>query len=441
VATGVNQAKTPVATGVNQAKTPVATGVNQDKTPVANAPGSPSSTALLRQRIATELGRCLAHLHRAGVTHDDLHPGNLLIRFESEAIRFYLLDLHDLGLGRELSWSRSLANLAVFNRWFLMRCSRTDRLRFWEAYRRERGWDQRLSLRVEAATWRSNEQFWLSRDGRCLRDNRYFQIVRAPGISGFAVKEIDRGFLQSLVGNPDAPFESTQNQFLKNSRSSTVIELEMPTPQGPRAMIFKRFRLRSGTDLLANAFRTSPAVRSWQMGHGLLERGLPTARPWLVLHRKRWGLKAEGYLLCEKIEAATDLASFVEKGTLEDRRRLLERLARLIRKLHQVKLSHRDLKAANLLVQADGTLTFIDLVGVRVEGAISRRTRVQNLTRLNASFLNSKTVSHTDRLRFLLLYLNAGLHRDTDWRSWWRSISEATSAKVLRNQKRGRPLA
>ena len=67
--------------------------------------------------------------------------------------------------------------------------------------------------------------------------------------------------------------------------------------------------------------------------------------------------------------------------------------------------------------------------------------RVQNLTRLNASFVHGGALTRTDRLRFLRVYLEWGLHGRTGWKSWWREVEQATEAKIRRNQRSGRPLA
>src|SRR5207253_6802497 len=38
----------------------------------------------LRRRLAVELGRFMARMHDTGIVHNDLHPGNLLLRFDVE---------------------------------------------------------------------------------------------------------------------------------------------------------------------------------------------------------------------------------------------------------------------------------------------------------------------------------------------------------------------
>jgi hypothetical protein len=248
-----------------------------------------------------------------------------------------------------------------------------------------------------------------------------------------------------------------------------VIELDLVMQGVPRRLVYKRFRVTAWSDPLAALVRRPPALHSWVLGHGLGERGLPTPRPLAVLHRRRRGLPGEGYLLTEKVPAAVDLlryAADLQRRPAGERRRelreALDRLARLVRALHRRRLSHRDLKAANVLVQTSGVegqpagpplslfslpsdsfegLWLIDLVGVRRLGKLSKRRRVQNLARLHASFYRNSAVSRADKLRFLRTYLQWGLHGKAGWKAWWRAVARATEAKLARNRRNGRPLA
>jgi hypothetical protein len=283
------------------------------------------------------------------------------------------------------------------------------------------------------------------------------------------MRGIDPAWLDGFVRDPDAVFE--HSPLLKNSRSSTVAVTELLLDGVRMPVIVKRFRVTSRTDPWTALVRPTAALRSWVLGHGLLERGVPTARPLAVLHRRQTGLVREGYLVTEKIEPIQELNAYVRDlaGLPDARRRLvrqIERVGRAVRELHGRRLSHRDLKAANVLVtsvvaeetpagagrpfgtlsvaataKATTNLWFIDLVGVRLHDRLGRRRRIQNLARLNVSFVNEKTVSRTDRLRFLRTYLEWGIHGKNDWKTWWRQIAAATAAKVERNRRSGRVLA
>src|SRR5713101_151863 len=86
-------------------------------------------------RLARELGKFIAQVHEAGILHDDLHAGNILVRLgPDDRPRLFLIDLHAVKIGRTLSWKASQANLVMLSHWFMVHASRTDRLRFWHAY-------------------------------------------------------------------------------------------------------------------------------------------------------------------------------------------------------------------------------------------------------------------------------------------------------------------
>jgi tRNA A-37 threonylcarbamoyl transferase component Bud32 len=437
----------------------------------------------VRQRLATALGQLVARIHDAGVLHNDLHAANLLVRLgEHDQVALYVIDLNAVRIGAPLDWEASRRNLVMLNSWFVPRVSRSDRLRFWKAYfeARQLGIWQRgafgpklhaqLAQEIEKRTWRFNLRFWRRRDRRCLKINRYYQPVRGPGVVGHAVTELDQDELRQLLADPDAVLRLPGVRLLKDSVSSTVAELQMMVDGRLRSVIYKRFRVTSWTDPFTSLLRQPPALRSWVHGQGFRERGLPTARPLAFFHRSRHGLWYEGYLLTEKIEHAAELHQYLRDlealppaERLHRLHRQIGEVARTIRAMHRRRLSHRDLKAANILVRRwdapasapdeihpsavrnllhmpEGTVWLIDLVGVELFRRLKRRRRVQNLARLNASFHANSLLTRTDRLRFLRTYLNWGIHGRGNWKAWWRRIAQATRDKVQRNRRRGRPL-
>ena len=436
--------------------------------------------ARLRQLIARKLGAWVANAQEAGLWHGDFHAGNLLVRWaDGDQLELFLIDLSTVRLGQPLGLEASSHQLATFSHWFLLRCQRTDRLRFWLAYcqARSRDWRRRIGPDsrawrnhapvLESQCWHSNQRFWTDRDARCRENNRYYRQLRGPGIRGHAVRDLQATELNDLLDDPDGPFNQAGVKVLKDSPSSTVAELTLTVQGQPRPVIYKRFRVASRFDPLASLFRTSPAIRSWIHGQGFRERGLPTPRPLAVLERRRLGLGWEGYLLTEKTTDAQELNRHIDSllalPSAEGARALRglrDDLARLVRALHDRNYSHRDLKAANLLVVRSGTdqpaipgdfstlggflhllqprLVFIDLAGVTCPRRLSNARKQQNLARLHASFLNHPWATRGEKLRFLQTYLQFDLG---DWKTWWRAIDRATQVKVLRNQKSGRILA
>jgi tRNA A-37 threonylcarbamoyl transferase component Bud32 len=412
----------------------------------------------LRRRLAVALGEFVARLHDAGVVHDDFHAANLLVRLgRDDEPQLHVIDLHAVHLRRELPWPVCRENLVVLGRWFVIRASRADRCRFWQAYCQARfGFAGRvdatrrltreLARDLEERTWRSNLRFWRHRERRCLNDNRRFKRIDTATMRGHAVRDLCPGALAELLADPDAPFDRPGARLLKDSRSSTVTELTLPVDGVPRAVIYKRFRVTTRLDPWLALVRRTPAVRSWVQGHSLRDRCLPTPRPLAVFHRRRGPFRYEGYLLTEKVPEAVDLHGFVDRlGALPESerraalRQRIEDVARLVRELHRRQLSHRDLKAGNVLVTAT-RVWLIDLVGVHCPRKLPHARIVQNLARLNASFLRVPGITRTDKLRFLRIYLAWGLFGRYGWKRWWREVAEATEAKVRHNARTGRPL-
>jgi len=265
--------------------------------------------------------------------------------------------------------------------------------------------------------------------------------------TGHAVRDLDSGTLQRLLADPDAPFHQAAVKLLKDSRSSTVVEFAMPLAGVLRQVIYKRFQVKHWTDPWRSLLRRPPAVRSWIFGQGLRERLLPTARPLAVFLRRRGLLTYEAYLLTEKITDAVDLHGYLARLaslSVKERQALLrsriDQVAQLVRSLHERQLSHRDLKAANILL-TDGAAWLIDLVGVSRHRKLPHARRLQNLSRLHAGFHDNRTLTRTDKLRFLRTYLQWGLFGRQDWKGWWRAMETATQSKVARNARNGRPLA
>jgi tRNA A-37 threonylcarbamoyl transferase component Bud32 len=290
-------------------------------------------------------------------------------------------------------------------------------------------------------------------------------------VRGWAVRDLPAEFLYNLLENPDAPFashssrvhqgstESPQSSndaiLLKDSPTSTVVEMTLPGPDGPIPVVLKRVNVRSWITPIKNILRPSQVLRSWVNGHAFRDRRLSTPRPLAAFHRYRRGLPAEGYLLTEKVPGAiaidVAISSSFSAGGDSGREAGTERssiglarvsvaLARLLRAMHDRDVSHRDLKAANILLANGADPMLIDLVGVRTQVRLSDAQRAKELARLNASFLNSPYVNRTDRLRFLRAYLSAGEGLGVDWKNWWEMVCKATAVKAEKNRRRKRML-
>ena len=174
----------------------------------------------------------------------------------------------------------------------------------------------------------------------------------------------------------------------------------------PTQVIYKRFNRKKWLDPLLTLFRPSRAWRSWQAGQHLASRGIPTPQNLAFISRRRPFKKCAPILVLAArdlpdhrqgaerrrprdlhAQGASESSADVRRARI---RTLTVSLAELVRSLHDRSLSHRDLKASNILINVDSIegrnqLSVIDLVGVRLRHPIPVNRRVQNLARLCVS--------------------------------------------------------
>jgi tRNA A-37 threonylcarbamoyl transferase component Bud32 len=421
----------------------------------------------IRQRVAFELARLCARLHDSRFLHIDFHPGNILISLsESDEVEFAMIDLDALRRRRRLSWNMARSNLALLNHYFWTRSERSDRYRFLREYlslRAGEGPDlESFSRGIEQDTRTWAERLWRRWGRRCCGTNKYFKRYSHNHCWTIASRDVSRDLVRKLMQDPDAPFRDPETVLIKDSRTTTVAALVLEIGGQPTPVIYKRFNRKKWLDPIYAFFRRSRGFRAWQNGQHLTVRGVPTPRnlifisqsstlPRLLPHQFSTHV---AYLVTAKEEPATTLGEFVEcvlpHCSPGDQRRAIQAiipaLARLLRTLHERSLSHRDLKASNILIIGDPwatppSLSLIDLVGVALEHPITRHHQVQNLARLQLSLGRVVGRTRTDSLRFLRVYLPWGQTRTDAWKQLWREIDRAGVTKVERNLRNGRRLS
>ena len=425
----------------------------------------PATQARLRRKLTLSLARLCAEAHRAGVDHRDFHPGNLLVRWGGPSTaagpslpELFLIDLPSVRLSRGLSWRRASAGLVMLgSAWFTI-ASRTDCWRFWLAYLRERpelpladvrGAARRLARRIGQRRRRVAR----GRDRRSLAGNRDFYRLRTGGSAAIAVADFPRDELRRLLDDPRQPLAANLHLPCKLAHRSVVVEACLPLAGEPVRVAYKRVRPKNWWKMLLFCFRRSPAWEAWYFGHALLLRGIATARPLAVIEPRWFGLRGESYLATQWIKGAIDLHLYAwrltQRPPAERRRRTRQTavvLGRLLGRMHGWHVSHRDLKACNVLVaeRADGVAcSLIDADSVRIARRLPGWLQALNLARLAVSLVAHPWVSRGDRLRFLRAYLSElsrgdSRWRPADWKPLWRRVARAARKLEARLRRQGR---
>lgn len=270
-----------------------------------------------------------------------------------------------------------------------------------------------------------------------------YQLVRPRGM-GYAVRNLSPACLTRLIDFPEIVLRSRSCKIVKSGRTATLVRTEIPVEGRMVPVAYKRVRRRSWIKVLGALIGSNGTLRSWRMGHILLNRGVQTASPLAVVVPHRHAANRESYLATRWIGGAVNLHEFI-RGTgrlpAAERNRRLKSAARslgeLIGRLHAAKIGHRDLKLGNLLAVelAQRVETYvIDLDGARVRMQLSRRRKARNLSRLAFDGAVYRCLGHATRLRFLKSYLSASSDSTWSWKDAWRQIEKLTADRMARKR-------
>ncbi len=409
----------------------------------------------------------IGRMHAAGVCHNDLHAGNILLRGAGTNVEAVLMDLHRASR-RTPSRRVCAKNLAQLMYARMHVTTRTQRLAFLKRYVAAaglggslRGW--RIMVEHFAAAHAKAQ--YAARDRRARGNNKYFSRLRLPGrwrgrmvlaskrkFSAAAELTFTANDWRAAMADIDALFACDDATTVKDSPSALVIRRPLRIGTHTVDVYVKRNRRKYAWKALVDAFRPSRAIRAFDLGHALLTRQIHTALPLAALERRVGPLLTDSILITESVTPAEPLNRFFDRW-LSNRalakrdidaasqqrlaRGLLHQLGRLLHHLHANGMVHRDMKASNVLVHWDRTgapqVVLIDLDGLSRPWRVTTRRMFQGLMRLNVSLLECPSVNHAGRLRMLLGYLRHPGSGRIAFKPYWREL-ERWSAKKLNRQ-------
>ncbi len=423
-----------------------------------------------REQVTELLAEMIARAHQAGFEHVDMHAANILVQtLAPRRYRTVLVDLQSARCDAALSDRAVVRNLAQLNQWFRKNSGIGVRLRFLRAYLRWRNECEQscahgrplgmtfaqLVAALRDAAQRQAQRLGAQRDRRAFRSGRYFLRIKvAGGWRGMAVVRCKRPLPESRastlifarhwwreqLARPLHWFDDESSQACKESHSGAVRRALLQHDGKYLPVIIKRPQPRNWRRRLSQIWGPSRSRRGWGIGHALLHRDLPTARPLAMLERRLGPLVLDSLLITEALPGSCDLESFLQREFEERspaewvrlKRRLCELLATQLRRLHERGFRHRDCKASNMLVvtHPELKLLWIDMDGLRLARSQTPRQQLRPLARLDVSLRDLPGLTRTDRVRFLELYL-AGFGAAPDaWRALWQPLAAAAGNKL-----------
>jgi serine/threonine protein kinase len=195
-------------------------------------------------------------------------------------------------------------------------------------------------------------------------------------------------------------------------------------------------------------FLRSGALRALRGAHVLMEAKIPAARAIAAVEFRHCGMLTKSFFLTDEIVGGKntrdywrkDLRAIPGKGAIRRRRKFLQRLALLFRKLHDCNIYHSDLKDSNILVVPDDelrpeSLFLLDLEGIRHCHRLSWRRRVNNLVQLNRPL--GKFMRRIDKCVFVTFYLSDFITDRRQKRRWITAALKRSGQKDRQSPGRG----
>lgn len=273
------------------------------------------------------------------------------------------------------------------------------------------------------------------------------RLKRWQGV-GYAVEGISRDTLIRLIDFPELPLRIHTRDTIKAGRSALLVRGEFPMGGRMVSVAYKRVQRRSfGKRLVAWLFGNR-TLRTWKMARTFDRLGIPTCSPLLVVLPRWFQFGVPSYVAFEWLDEARNLTAYSDwleqQSEYQSRLRLhaaAEKLGDVLGKMHAVSVSHRDLKAGNLLLinRPSSVEAFvIDLDGARRQLWLSRSRRLWDLSRLAYALESDPVVTHSARLRFLKAYLRAIEGNPAAWKSEWRQLAKLTRKRWSKKTRNGR---
>ena len=200
--------------------------------------------------------------------------------------------------------------------------------------------------------------------------------------------------------DPGAFMKSFSNAVLQRSRTALM---KSGTLNG-NTIYLKRYNFKGIKYGIKYLFRKSRAQKAFEAALMLKGLGVSTPNVLFACEKRRFGFLLESYIATQGIRAI-NLVKCVQEKAYDDKDIIM--LARYIRRIHELGITHNDLKGENLLFDKHD-IFIISMDRLRRLRFISHSQIAKNLSCLNASF--ATTVPLKQRMLFLNEYIKGNTY-------------------------------
>jgi tRNA A-37 threonylcarbamoyl transferase component Bud32 len=347
----------------------------------------------------------LRQAHEAGLFHQDLHAGNILVGMTEK--KLYLIDLHRSRLLRSISRRRKRWNLAQFFYSLQAWLSPEDKMAFLQRYDEEedifKGRLEQDLRKIARQEERIHRRHMRSRTKRCLKESGGFYVATEQGWQIWGRRGWKpQGLLKIVTRHRDIVAKGKEGLIKADRRTAITLFSYKET-----RLCVKEYRYQGPWQPWKELFRGSKARRGWLMGNGLVVRGIGGVIPQALLEKRRRGLLQEAFLIMEPPPGYVELDRYLVKAfqaQKDDTRReaFLDAFAGFMAHLYLQGIIHRDLKTCNIMVR-EGLDTWhfglVDMDDVRLDKKIDLRRFLKGLVQLHTS--TPLFIEMSDRIKFL----------------------------------------
>lgn len=266
---------------------------------------------------------------------------------------------------------------------------------------------------------------------------------------------VNKAYKEVLIQNRLDTFEAfmqyTNVEIVKQAiKERNTVRLVLNEGHSQSTFFLKRHTSPSVKEYLKLLTRFSwpkSALNEWQAIIRFHQVGIPTMVPVAAgVKRNGLGLAKESFVLTQEIRNAYRLDHYLakwlrkplSKQEIHGKRRLIQQLAQLTRRMHTTGLNHRDYYLCHIFIRNteksnDPELFVIDLHRVDIRSKVGNRWIVKDLAALNFSSLELP-IHTTDRMRFFKLYLQKDRLSERD-RPLLRQILKKTDRIARHTEK------
>lgn len=338
----------------------------------------------------------LATQHVLGVLQHDMHLKNFLL---TEKL-IYTLDGAQIELFPHLLGKKiSMNNLALFLSQ-LGAGVETYQEKLFRHYAKARGWvikkEDVSELFLLIRHW--DELRWQKFEKKIFRESSDFSCIREWKVFGMYNRSCGPEFMDFL-NHPEMVYDHSTMKMLKNGRSTTVITVRLDNCD----YVIKRYNLKHLWHRLRRSLRPTRAMKSWRLAQKLNLFGIRTAKPVAFIEKRFLGLRGQSYYVTEYVSGEHVAEYFTRHRNSEEKTsRMVKSVTDLLKSIAKLKITHGDLKATNMLIDANEQPVLIDLDGALEHASLSslRNAWRKEIKRLLDNFRDQPSLCEKFNLEF-----------------------------------------